>query len=223
MTQGNGGGRRDTEPLVSRGRERLLVRLAEGGIGNPQVLRALAGIPRHLFVDEALGLRAYEDSALPIGHGQTISQPFVVARMTELLLESGPCSTVLEIGTGSGFQTAVLAMLVRRVYSIERLDALVGLAEPRLRELNLRNVRFRYGDGRLGWPEMAPFDGILVTAASGDVPSELTKQLALGGRLVLPLMVGAQQRLVRLTRTRSGFRQQAMEPVMFVPLLEGIG
>lgn len=178
MSDGAG---RERDPLAPRGRERLVARLGAHGIRNQRVLHALATIPRHLFIDEALGTRAYEDSALPIGYGQTISQPFIVARMTELLLESGACSTVLEVGTGSGFQTAVLAMLVRRVYSVERLAALWGLAEPRLRELNLRNTRFRHGDGRLGWPEMAPFDGILITAASADVPPELTKQLAEGG------------------------------------------
>ncbi|WPL16301.1 Protein-L-isoaspartate O-methyltransferase [Thiorhodovibrio winogradskyi] len=213
----------EREPLVLRGRERLLARLEEDGIRNQQVLETLAGIPRHLFIDEALGTRAYEDSALPIGHGQTISQPYIVARMTELLLESGPCSTVLEIGTGSGFQTAVLAMLVRRVYTIERLAALWGLAEPRLRTLKLRNVRYRHGDGRLGWPEMAPFDGILITAASEGIPRCLAEQLSPGGCMLLPLVVGARQRLVRLTRTRSGFRHEDLEPVMFVPLLGGVG
>lgn len=213
----------EREPVALRGRERLIARLSESGIVNREVLHAIAQVPRHLFVDEALGTRAYEDSALPIGHGQTISQPFIVARMTELLLESGPCSTVLEVGTGSGFQTAVLAMLVRRVYSVERLSALWGLAEPRLRALKLRNVRFRHGDGRLGWPEMAPFDGILITAASDGVPRGLAEQLAPGGRMVLPLAVGAQQKLVRLSRTRSGFRHEELEPVMFVPLLGGVG
>jgi protein-L-isoaspartate(D-aspartate) O-methyltransferase len=213
----------DREPLALRGRERLLTRLEESGISNPEVLAVLAEIPRHLFIDEALGTRAYEDSALPIGHGQTISQPYIVARMTELLLQSGPCSTVLEIGTGSGFQTAVLAMLVRRVYTIERLGALWGLAEPRLRSLKLRNVRYRHGDGRLGWPEMAPFDGILITAASEGIPRGLAEQLAPGGSMLLPLVVGSEQRLVRLTRTRGGFRHEDLEQVMFVPLLGGVG
>ncbi|WP_201063138.1 MULTISPECIES: protein-L-isoaspartate(D-aspartate) O-methyltransferase [Thiorhodovibrio] len=213
----------EREPLALRGREQLLTRLEESGISNPEVLAVLAEIPRHLFIDEALGTRAYEDSALPIGHGQTISQPYIVARMTELLLQSGPCSTVLEIGTGSGFQTAVLAMLVRRVYTIERLGALWGLAEPRLRSLKLRNVRYRHGDGRLGWPEMAPFDGILITAASEGIPRGLAEQLAPGGSMLLPLVVGAEQRLVRLTRTRGGFRHEDLEQVMFVPLLGGVG
>ncbi|MBK1649114.1 protein-L-isoaspartate(D-aspartate) O-methyltransferase [Rhabdochromatium marinum] len=211
------------EPQAQRGRQRLLARLEASGISNQQVLEVVAEIPRHWFIDEALGTRAYEDSALPIGHGQTISQPYIVARMTELLLESGPCSTVLEIGTGSGFQAAVLAMLVRRVYTIERLAALWGLAEPRLRALKLRNVRYRHGDGRLGWPEMAPFDGIIMTAASEGIPRGLAEQLTLGGCMVLPLVVGAGQRLVRLTRTRSGFRHEDLEPAMFVPLLGGLG
>jgi protein-L-isoaspartate(D-aspartate) O-methyltransferase len=210
------------EPLALRGRDRLLSRLEESGIRDQRVLQAVAEVPRHLFIDEALGTRAYEDSALPIGHGQTISQPYIVARMTELLLESGPCSTVLEIGTGSGYQTAVLAKLVRRVYTIERLGALWGLAEPRLRSLKLGNVRYRHGDGRLGWAEMSPFDGILITAASEGVPRGLAEQLAQGGRMVLPLDLGVGQRLVRLTRSRSGFRHEDLEPVMFVPLLGGV-
>lgn len=210
------------EPLASRGRDRLGARLEECGIRNPDVLKALASVPRHLFIDEALRTRAYEDSALPIGHGQTISQPYIVARMTELVLGGGSCSTVLEIGTGSGFQTAVLATLVRRVYTVERLSALWGLAEPRLQALRLRNVRYRLGDGRFGWPEAAPFDGIMVTAASDGIPRGLAEQLSPGGCMVLPLVVGSGQRLVRLTRVRSGFRHEVLEAVMFVPLLGGV-
>jgi len=205
-----------------RSRERLVQRLSDAGIGDHRVLEALRKLPRHLFVDEALSSHAYDDSALPIGHGQTISQPYMVARMTEALLESGCCSTVLEIGTGSGFQTAVLASLVRRVYSVERLSALWQRADARLRALRLRNVRLRYGDGNLGWPEYAPFEGILVTAAASGVPRLLAEQLAPGGRMVLPIDRGKEQVLLRLTRNRAGFRHELLEPVTFVPLLGGI-
>ena len=205
-----------------RTRERLVQRLADAGIRDRRVLEILCELPRHLFVDEALASRAYEDSALPIGHGQTISQPYTVARMTEALLAFGPLSTVLEIGTGSGYQTAVLAALVRRVYSIERVAVLWGRAEQRLRRLKLRNVRLRYGDGALGWPEYAPFDGILITAAAHGVPRLLAEQLAPGGRMVLPIDRGHGQVLVRLTRIRVGFKHEVLEPVTFVPLLGGV-
>lgn len=203
-------------------RERLVRRLADAGIGDARVLEAMRLLPRHLFVDEALSSHAYDDSALPIGHGQTISQPYTVALMTQALLESGDCSTVLEIGTGSGFQTAVLASLVRRVYSVERMSVLWQRADARLRALCLRNVRLRYGDGNLGWPEYAPFEGILVTAAANGVPRLLAEQLAPGGRMVLPINRGKEQVLLRLTRNSVGFRHEVLEPVTFVPLLGGI-
>jgi protein-L-isoaspartate(D-aspartate) O-methyltransferase len=212
-------GRGMTSP---RSRQRLAERLRDAGIRDERVLETMRLLPRHLFVDEALSSHAYDDSALPIGHGQTISQPYTVARMTEALLAPGCCSTVLEIGTGSGFQTAVLATLVRRVYSIERVAALWQRAEARLRGLRLRNVRLRYGDGHLGWPEYAPFDGILITAAADGVPRLLAEQLAPGGRMVLPIDRGDEQVLVRLTRTIVGFRHEVLEPVTFVPLLGGI-
>ncbi|MGB5832776.1 MAG: protein-L-isoaspartate(D-aspartate) O-methyltransferase [Thiohalocapsa sp.] len=205
-----------------RSRERLIQRLMDVGIGNSRVLETMRSLPRHLFVDEALSSHAYDDSALPIGHGQTISQPYTVARMTEALLESGRCSTVLEIGTGSGFQTAVLASLVRRVYSVERVSVLWQRADVRLRTLRLRNVRLRHGDGNLGWPEYAPFEGILITAAASGVPRLLAEQLAPGGRMVLPLYRGNEQVLLRLTRNGAGFRHEVLEPVTFVPLLGGI-
>jgi len=205
-----------------RTRERLIQRLCEAGITHPEVLRAMRELPRHLFVDEALASRAYEDSALPIGHGQTISQPYTVARMTQALLESGPCLTVLEVGTGCGYQTAVLASLVRRVYSIERIRDLQRQAERRLLTLKLRNVRYRHADGRLGWPEYAPYDGILVTAAPPAVPRGLAEQLAPQGCMVLPLGEGDRQSLVRVTRTEDGFAQEVLESVSFVPLLGGI-
>lgn len=205
-----------------RTRERLIQRLAESGIEHPEVLSAMRDLPRHLFVDEALASRAYEDSALPIGHGQTISQPYTVARMTQALLERGPCLTVLEVGTGSGFQTAVLAALVRRVYTIERIRALKDRAEQRLRHLEVRNVRYRHGDGALGWPEYAPYDGILVTAAPRAVPRALAEQLSPQGAMVLPMGEGDRQVLVRVTRAGDGFEQEVLEPATFVPLLGGV-
>ncbi len=204
-----------------RTRERLVQRMVEAGISHPGVLEAMRSLPRHLFVDEALASRAYEDSSLPIGHGQTISQPYIVARMTEALLAGGPRDTVLEIGTGSGFQTAVLASLVRRVYSVERVADLYEKAERRLRGLKLRNVRLRHGDGHLGWSDYAPFDGILVTAAPEGVPRGLVAQLAPGGCMVLPVGRNEQQALVRVIRTESGYEHELIEPVVFVPLLGG--
>lgn len=205
-----------------RTRERLIRRLEEAGISHPEVLDLMRRLPRHLFVDEALSSRAYEDSALPIGHGQTLSQPYTVARMTEALLEVGPPEKVLEIGTGSGFQTAVLASLVRRVYSVERVKALLEEARIRLRALRLRNVRLRHGDGSLGWPEYAPFDAIMVTAAPEGIPRLLVNQLAPGGCMMLPIGQGQQQVLVRVIRTGDGYTHEILEPVVFVPLLGGI-
>ncbi|WP_245232371.1 protein-L-isoaspartate(D-aspartate) O-methyltransferase [Thiorhodococcus minor] len=205
-----------------RTRERLVARLRQAGIRSPEVLAVIGALPRHLFVDEALASRAYEDSALPIGYGQTLSQPYTVARMTEALLESAQPDTVLEIGTGSGFQTAVLASLVRRVYSVERLRELLGCAQERLRVLKKRNVRFRHGDGALGWREYAPYQGIMVTAAPRGVPRALAEQLAPGGVMILPMGEGAKQMLVRLTRTSVGFKHEVLETVSFVPLLNGV-
>lgn len=205
-----------------RTRERLIQRLAEAGIHSAAVLDAMRSVPRHIFVDEALASRAYEDSALPIGYGQTISQPYTVARMTQALLEVVRPGTVLEIGTGSGFQTAVLAALVRRVYSVERVRDLLGRAQARLRALEQRNIRFRHGDGSLGWPEYAPFDGILVTAAPRGVPRVLAEQLAPGGVMVLPMGEGAQQVLVRVTREADRFEQEVLEAASFVPMLGGV-
>ncbi len=205
-----------------RTRERLIQRLCEAGITDPEVLRVMRELPRHLFVDEALASRAYEDSALPIGRGQTISQPYTVARMTQALLERGPCLTVLEVGTGCGYQTAVLASLVRRVYSIERIQDLLRLAERRLATLKLRNVRYRHADGHQGWREYAPYDGILVTAAPRAVPRALAQQLAPRGCMVLPLGEDDRQSLVRVTRTEEGFAKEVLESVSFVPLLGGV-
>jgi len=203
-----------------RTRERLVQRLAEHGIADEAVLDAMRSVPRHLFLDEAMSHRAYDDLALPIGYHQTLSQPWVVARMTEVLLGAGRPQRVLEIGAGSGYQTAVLAMLVEQVYAVERIKPLLQAARRRLRQLRLRNVQFSHADGYEGWPSQAPFDGILVAAAAEQVPASLEEQLAPGGRLVMPVG-GEQQTLVLVERTASGFERHELEPVRFVPLLPG--
>ena len=205
-----------------RTRERLVQRLRDEGIRDDRVLAAIRDTPRHIFVDEALASRAYEDTALPIGFAQTISQPYIVARMTEALLDAGPLNDVLEIGTGSGYQTAILARLVRRVYTVERIESLLNLARDRFRELGLRNIRLKHADGSLGMPEYAPFDGILVTAAPESVPEALVAQLKVGGRMVLPVGGREGQSLVRLTRTAKGVERKVLERVVFVPLLGGL-
>ncbi|HEV3179079.1 MAG TPA: protein-L-isoaspartate(D-aspartate) O-methyltransferase [Steroidobacteraceae bacterium] len=205
----------------ARTRDRLVQRLREQGIENLTVLDRIRNVPRHIFVDEALGSRAYEDTALPIGYGQTISQPYIVARMTEALLEGGTLENVLEVGTGCGYQTAVLAPLVTHLYSIERIEPLLSRARERLKELGIRNVRFRHGDGTLGWKPHAPFDGILVAAAPLTVPDALIKQLKVGGRLVVPIGPEGEQELVRLTRREQRIEREPLGPVAFVPLLGG--
>lgn len=206
-----------------RARNRLVAKLREMGIRSETVLELIRTVPRHLFVDEALSSRAYENTALPIGHGQTISQPFVVAQMTEVLLTTGPLQSVLEIGAGCGYQSAILARLVSKVYAIERLATLANKLRSRLHKLDLGNVRVRHGDGRLGWPEMAPFDAILVAAASVDIPQSLLSQLNIGGRLVIPVGAVGAQDLMLLTRTSEGFTEERLDRVSFVPLLEGTG
>jgi protein-L-isoaspartate(D-aspartate) O-methyltransferase len=205
----------------ARTRDRLVQRLREQGIANLAVLDRIRNVPRHIFVDEALGSRAYEDTALPIGYGQTISQPYIVARMTEALLEGGPLENVLEIGTGCGYQTAVLAPLVQRLYTVERIEPLIARAKQRLKDLGIRNVRFRHGDGSLGWKAHAPFDGILVAAAPLTVPEPLLKQLAIGGRLIVPVGPEGEQELVRLTRRETTIEKRSLGAVAFVPLLGG--
>lgn len=205
-----------------RTRERLVKRLRGQGIRHPAVLAALCNTPRHIFVDEALASRAYEETALPIGHGQTISQPYTVARMTEALLEGGTPETVLEIGTGSGYQCAILAQLVRRVHSVERISALLDQARIRFRELGLRNIHLKHSDGGVGLPEYAPYDGILVTAAAEGVPPSLLEQLAVGGRLVLPVRNKQGQVMTRIIRTEEGFQKQELEAANFVPLVGGM-
>lgn len=204
-----------------RTRDRLIQRLMDEGIQNSQVLEVMRHTPRHMFIDEALANRAYDDTALPIGHNQSISQPYIVARMTETLLAAGPLDKVLEIGTGSGYQTAVLAQLVERVFSVERIQSLQDRAKKRLHLLGIRNAVFRWGDGWEGWPALASYNGILVTAAAAEVPSALLDQLALGGRMVIPVGIGSLQQLMLITRESSGFSQQCLGGVRFVPLLNG--
>ena len=205
----------------ARTRDRLVQRLREQGIRNAEVLERVRTVPRHIFVDEALASRAYEDTALPIGFGQTISQPYIVARMTEALLEGGPLRNVLEIGTGCGYQTAVLSALVGKLYTIERVEPLLRRAKERAKELGLKNLRFRHGDGSLGWPAYAPFDGILVAAAPLRVPEALLEQLAIGGRLIMPIGPEGRQELTRFIRREQKIDRQTLGPVAFVPLVGG--
>ncbi|WP_417544688.1 protein-L-isoaspartate(D-aspartate) O-methyltransferase [Marinobacter sp.] len=203
-----------------RTRMRLVQRLKESGIESDRVLEVMGQVPRHIFLDEALSHRAYEDSSLPIGYGQTLSQPYIVARMTELLLRHEP-ARLLELGTGSGYQTAVLSQLFDQIYSVERIKPLQDRARDRLRQLNIRNVMLKHADGGMGWPERGPFDGIIVTAAPMEVPSELLDQLADGGVLVAP--VGEEhQVLVEVIRNGDRFERRELEPVRFVPLLGGV-
>ncbi|QIL21135.1 protein-L-isoaspartate(D-aspartate) O-methyltransferase [Thermomonas sp. HDW16] len=204
-----------------RVRDRLIERLRGNGIVDERVLNAIRTVPRHQFVDEALATRAYEDTALPIGHGQTISQPWVVAKMTEALLETSP-KTVLEIGTGSGYQGAVLAALGLEVFTVERIGDLLRNARKRFRSLGL-HVRSKHDDGRIGWPEEGPFDGIIVTAAAPALVEALTAQLAPGGTLVAPVGGANGQSLLRLRKSADGnIEQQDLGPVVFVPLLSGM-
>ncbi len=204
-----------------RTRDRLINRLIEEGVSDQRVLEVIRNTPRHLFMDEAMASRAYEDTALPIGHGQTISQPYIVARMTEILLQPVVPSKVLEIGSGSGYQAAVLAQLVDQVYSVERINHLLSQARQRLQQLKLFNVHFRLGDGYQGWPKQAPFDAIILTAAPEHVPKQLVQQLAMGGRMILPVGSGLQQRLVVVTRTDSGYEEEYLDEVSFVPMIKG--
>ena len=205
-----------------RTRTRMIRRLIDRGIENEALLQVLATVPRHMFVDEAISTRAYEDVALPIGEGQTISQPFAVARMTEILLEEGPVQRVLEVGTGSGYQAAVLSQLVDVVFTVERIRSLLDKARQRFRALQYRNIHTRYSDGSWGWASNGPFDAIMVTAAPAKVPMPLLEQLAIGGRMIVP--VGGQdggQSLTIITRTRGGFTHRQESHVKFVPFLSG--
>ena len=204
-----------------RTRKRLLTRLGSDGIHLQSVLQAIEAVPRHLFVDEALASRAYEDVALPIGHGQTISQPFVVALMTQALIEEEHPTRVLEIGTGCGYQTAILACLIDEVFTIERVRELHRQSRDRLYDIGLRNIKFRHGDGFAGWAENAPYDAILAAAAPTKIPETLLGQLAVGGRMILPVGERKQQKLLKIVRTPDGYERQDLETVRFVPLVEG--
>ena len=205
----------------ARTRDRLVQRLKDQGIQSREVLEQIRNVPRHLFVDEALASRAYEDTALPIGHAQTISQPFIVARMTEALLSGFTGESILEIGTGCGYQTAVLSPLVKTIYSVERIPEMLRKARQRLRDLDIYNVQFRPGDGWQGWSKYAPYDGIIVAAAAIDLPEKLLEQLAPGGRLIIPVGPQGRQDLTMVTRMNDHYEQVSLGAVSFVPLVAG--
>ena len=205
----------------ARTRDRLVNRLKDHGIRSSAVLEQIRNVPRHLFVDEALASRAYEDTALPIGHSQTISQPYVVARMTESLLQDFTGDKVLEIGTGCGYQTAVLASLVKEIYTVERIPELLRKTKQRLRQLDIYNVKFRLGDGWQGWPKYGPYDGIIVAAAAAELPQKLLEQLAPGGRLIVPVGPSGAQELTMVVRRDDHFEQRSLGGVSFVPLVKG--
>ena len=205
-----------------RTRDRLITRLEEKGIRNERVLEAMRMTPRHLFVDEALASRAYEDTALPIGHKQTISQPYVVARMTEAIIRDGIPNKVLEVGTGSGYQAAILAALIKDVYTVERVEPLYQQARRRAMELGLRNIRFKLSDGAWGWESYAPYDAIVVTAAPKEIPEALIEQLDDNGRLVIPVgRTSEVQDLLLLHKTKDGIVKERLDGVSFVPLIQG--
>jgi protein-L-isoaspartate(D-aspartate) O-methyltransferase len=209
--------------MTSQGtRDRLVRRLRDKGIADESVLKAMATVPRHEFVDEALSSRAYEDSALPIGLSQTISQPWVVARMTEAVLQGGNTGKILEVGTGSGYQAAILSLLVPRVFTVERIEELLKQARRRFHRLGMNNIITRHADGHIGWASQAPFDGIIVTAAATGIPQDLTEQLAEGGVLVLPLERNGTQRLLSIHKTEEGLEEKDLGGVIFVPMLSGL-
>ncbi|HEY2622920.1 MAG TPA: protein-L-isoaspartate(D-aspartate) O-methyltransferase [Dyella sp.] len=207
-----------------RARDRLVAKLKEEGIRDQRVIDVIRNVPRHHFIDQALHSRAYENTALPIGHGQTISQPWVVARMTEALLEFGVPQKVLEIGTGSGYQAVVLASVVPQVFTVERIEELLRQARRRFRQLGLGNIRSRHDDGKLGWADEAPFDAIILTAAGDAIPTALLDQLSPTGVLVAPVGSPSNQMLIRMRGDGQGdFIQEELAAVSFVPLLGGIG
>jgi len=207
-----------------RTRDRLVNRLRKQGVVNELVLDVMRSVPRHLFVDEALSHRAYEDTALPIGYSQTISQPYTVAKMTQCLLANGGANSILEIGTGCGYQTAVLANIFPQVYSVERIEALHKQARQRLSDLEIYNVQLRHTDGNMGWPiQSYQFDRIIITAACSRVPEALTQQLVYDGIMLLPFDDGNDQTLLQITKTTNGLVSEALEKVSFVPLLPGLG
>jgi protein-L-isoaspartate(D-aspartate) O-methyltransferase len=204
-----------------RTRSRLVERLREQGIHNEHILDVINETPRHAFVDEALANRAYEDTALPIGFNQTISQPYIVAKMTEALLAEGPVENVLEVGTGSGYQTAVLARLIRKVYTVERISGLLNRARELLSTIGYRNIQFKHADGGMGWSDRGPFDAIIVTASPRVVPEALIEQLSLTGRMLVPVGEARHQELVLIQRKGDEVERQVLEAVKFVPLLSG--
>lgn len=204
-----------------RTRNRLVNTLQDLGIKDPRVLKVISQVPRHLFVDEALASRVYENSSLPIGHGQTISQPYMVARMTELLIEDGIPENVLEVGTGSGYQSAVLASLIPRVFSVERIRPLQEKAKKTLHTIGIRNISFRHSDGGWGWKACGPYESILAAAAPAEIPAKLLEQLDVGARLVMPVGEDGKQMLQRVSRATSAFEVETIEPVTFVPFLKG--
>lgn len=210
-------------PDFTWARGAMVERLRRQGVSNPKVLAAMNALARETFVDEALRMHVYEDCSLPIGQGQTLSQPYIVGRMTELLLGAGiTVKRVLEVGTGSGYQAAVLAQCGCAVFTIERIGTFLEVAKTRHRQLGLLNIRYLHRDGFKGWPSQAPFDGIIVTAAPQVIPDELKAQLAIGGRLIVPVgEQGASQRLTVITRTKNDFRYQFFDAVSFVPMLPG--
>ena len=201
----------------------MIERLRGEGIRDEAVLAVMGELPRHIFVDEALASRAYEDMSLPLGFGQTISSPHTVARMSELARNGRPLAKVLEIGTGCGYQTAVLARLAKQVYSMERIAALIRKARRHLREAGISNVHLRHGDGHFGMPGVGPFDAIVMAAAAKRAPESLLEQLNLGGRMILPIEAGNGQHLYVIERTGKGIVERRMDPVVFVPLLPGVG
>lgn len=203
-------------------RERLIQQLRNQGILNSKVLEVMRTTHRHLFVDEALSSHAYSNNALPIGYSQTISQPYIVARMTEILLSQGNLDKVLEVGTGCGYQTAILAQLVDKVYSVERIKGLYNKASNRLNELEFKNIQLHHSDGHWGWAEHAPYQAIIVTAAPTSVPEALLEQLALSGCLIIPVGPRGQQVLLKIIRTRTHYEQYSLDDVSFVPLREGL-
>ncbi|OUR81973.1 protein-L-isoaspartate O-methyltransferase [Cycloclasticus sp. 46_120_T64] len=204
-----------------RTRDRLVSQLQELGIQDQRVLDVMRKVPRHLFVAEALASRAYENTALPIGLGQTISQPYIVARMTELLIEGGVPENVLEVGTGSGYQSSILASLIPRVFSVERIKPLQEKAKKVLADVGFRNISFKHSDGGWGWKACGPYQGILAAAAPAEIPQNLLEQLAIGAKLVIPIGEEGKQMLQRVTRTESAYEVEVLEPVSFVPFLKG--